>query len=79
MSLRGRYCGLLYISAEKDLIHTASIFAIQFVIPAFILTILYASMIIKLRKPNNFQEKTMSISTDLAILSSMSIFALDIG
>ena len=52
----GRCCRVFYISAEEDLIHAASIFAIQFVIPGFILTILYTSMIIKLRKPVGFQD-----------------------
>ena len=56
ISFRGQHCSIVYKSAEEDLIHSASIFAIQMGIPAFILTILYARMIIKLRKPADFQE-----------------------
>ena len=55
-SFRGQRCLIAYKSPEEDLIHSASIFAITMAIPAFILTILYASMISKLRKPVDFQE-----------------------
>ena len=45
---RGRRCLIAYISAEEDFIHSASIFATQLVVPAFILTTLYSCIIIKL-------------------------------
>ena len=54
-------CSIRYISAEQRLIHAVCIFVIQMVIPAFILTILYAFMIMKLRKPTNFQENNRAV------------------
>ena len=49
-------CSTLYLSTKEDLIHSSIILGIQMAIPAFILTSLYAWMIIELRKPVEFQE-----------------------
>ena len=56
-----KVCGVIYLSKKKDLIHSASLFTIQMVIPAFVLTTLYRQMIVTLRKPVNFLENARAI------------------